>query len=180
MFDHVIDGMFRKSLGSRLTPACKAELKAAGLDLSQPLRPAYPLDDYFTFLEIAGKHLYPDKTAPQALYALGAGFVDGYHETLMGRAILQLARIIGPSRAVKRSTQTWRQGNNFTDVKVVERTPTCFELHFNLVGRYAEHTQGALYGALAVNSDLEVSVEILRREGQGAVYLVQWSPKPKP
>ncbi len=180
MFDHVIDGMFRKSLGNRLTPACRAELKAAGLDLDKKLLPAYPLDAYFTFLEIAGKHLYPDKTVPQAMFALGAGFLDGYHETLMGRAILEFARLIGPARAVRRGAQTWRQGNNFTDVKVVERTPSCFELHFNLVGRHPEHTQGALYGALSVNTDLVVSVEILSREGQGAVYLVQWAPKPKP
>lgn len=177
MFDHVIDGMFRKSLGKRLTAACRAELKAAGLDLDRALLPAYPLDQYFTFLEIAGRHLYPDAPLPQALFELGAGFLDGYHETLMGRAILQLARLIGPTRAVKRSAQTWRQGNNFTEVRVVERTPTCFELHFNVVGRHPEHTQGALFGALSVNADLDVSVEILDRTPPGAVYLVQWKPK---
>ena len=53
MFDHVVEGMFHRTLGKRLTPVGRAKLKEAGLDLEKPLRPAYPMNDYFHFLEIA-------------------------------------------------------------------------------------------------------------------------------
>lgn len=113
----------------------------------------------------------------EGMYALGACFLDGYLDTLMGRAILNLAKLIGPTRALGRSTHTWRQGNNFTEVEVVERSPQSFELRFNVVGPWPEHTQGALAGALAVNDDLEIEVKILERAGEGAVYGVSWRKK---
>lgn len=177
MFDHVVDGMFRQSLGKRLTAACRDELRAAGLDLDKPLRPAYPVEQYFHFLEIAGRHLHPDKPAPQALHALGLGFLDGYRDTFMGKAILTMAKLIGPARALKRVSQTFRQGNNFTRVDVVERSPTCFELRFNEVGPYPEHTQGALLGALRIDDRLDVTVDIADRTPPGAVYVVSWTSR---
>lgn len=181
MFDHVVEGMFQRSLGKRLSASGRAALKAAGLDLEKPLRPAYPLAEYFRFLEIAGRDLYPDKPVNEAMFELGTCFLDGYLDTLMGKAIINFARLLGPARALRRSARTWRQGNNFTEVEVVERGAQCFELRFNLVGPYAEHTQGALTGALRINEGLDVKVEVIGREGQGATYLVTWSEKrPKP
>ena len=177
MFDHVVEGMFHRAIGKRLSSAGREKLKAAGLDLSKPLRPAYPMNEYFGFLEIAARDLYPDKSIAEGMYALGAGFLDGYLDTLMGRAILNLAKLLGPARALRRSTHTWRQGNNFTEVEVVERDPQHFELRFNIVGPWPEHTQGALAGALAVNQDLEIDVKILERVGEGAVYGVSWKKK---
>lgn len=177
MFDHVVDGMFRKSLGKRLTPACRDELRAAGLDLDKPLLPAYPMELYFRCLEIAGRHLHPTKSPAEAVHALGLGFLDGYHETFMGRAILNLAKLIGPARAIRRITQTFRQGNNFTQVDVVERSPTCFALRFNEVGPHPEHTQGALFGALRIDDRLDVTVDIEERTPPGALYVVSWRSK---
>lgn len=55
MFDHVVEGMFHRALGKRLSAAGREQLRAAGLDLSKPLRPAYPMEQYFGFLEIAAK-----------------------------------------------------------------------------------------------------------------------------
>lgn len=177
MFDHVVEGMFQRALGKRLPSTAREELKRAGLDLDRPLRPAYPLADYFRFLEIAGRALYPTLTVPQAMFELGTCFLDGYLDTLMGKAIINLARLLGPARALRRSSRTWRQGNNFTEVEVIERDARTFELRFNLVGPYAEHTQGALTGALRINEGLDVKVEIIGREGQGATYLVTWNDK---
>lgn len=41
VFSHVIDSFFHQVLGERLTPALKVKIKAAGIDLSKPLDPAY-------------------------------------------------------------------------------------------------------------------------------------------
>jgi uncharacterized protein (TIGR02265 family) len=177
MFDHVVEGLFQRSLGKKLSAAGRANLKVAGLDLEKPLRPAYPFLEYVGFLEIAARDVYPDKSMQDAMFELGAGFLDGYLDTLMGRAILNFAKLLGPARAIRRSGRTWRQGNNFTQVEVIERNETCFELRFNVVGPYPEHTQGALYGALRVNEDLDVEVKLLERVGDGATYLLSWRKK---
>ena len=62
-------------------------------------------------------------------------------------------------------------------VEVLERDAQCFELRFNIVGPWPEHTQGALMGALRVNENLEVDVKILERVGEGANYLVSWKER---
>jgi uncharacterized protein (TIGR02265 family) len=177
MFDHVVDGMFNKNLGKRLSTKARDELKAAGLDLSRPLRPAYPLTAYFAFLEIAGRDLFPGKKTPEQMYELGLCLLDGYLDTLMGKAIVNFAKLLGPARAIRRSERTWRQGNNFTEVTVVEHSDSKFELRFNRVGPYPEHTQGALMAALRINEELAVQVELTDRTPPGAVYVVSWVKK---
>ena len=72
------------------------------------------------------------------MFEPGADFLEGYLNTLMGRANLNFAKLIGPSRAICRSARTWRQANNFTQVEVIERDPRCFELRFNIVGPWPE------------------------------------------
>ena len=68
------------------------------------------------------------------MFEPGADFLEGYLNTLMGRANLNFAKLIGPSRAICRSARTWRQANNFTQTERIERDPRCFELRFNIVG----------------------------------------------
>ena len=177
MFDHVVDGMFNKNLGKRLSAKAREELKAAGLDLSRPLKPAYPLADYFRFLEIAGRDLFPGRPTGEQMYELGLCFLDGYLDTLMGKAIINFAKLLGPTRALRRGERTWRQGNNFTEVKVTEHDESRFELQFNIVGPWPEHTQGAIMAALRINDHLAVQVEIVARQPPGATYLVSWKPK---
>jgi hypothetical protein len=46
-----------------------------------------------------------------------------------------------------------------------------------VVGPYPEHTQGALFGALRVNEELDIEVKLLERVGDGATYLLSWKKK---
>jgi len=92
----------------------------------------------------------------------------------MGKAIFNLAKLLGPARSLRRITQSFRQGNNFTQVDVVERAPTCFELRFNVVGPYPEHTQGALLGALRISNAADMRVDLTERSGEGAIFVVSW------
>lgn len=176
-FDSVVDALFNRVLGPRLDVATRASLAAAGLDLSQRLRPAYPMEDYFRFVEIAARALFPGRPVGEAIHALGVAFVEGWQGTLIGRAAVQFMLVIGPVRSLKRAAQGFRSGNNFTEVQVVERGPTTFDLQFNVVGPWPEMTAGALLGAMRLSRDIEPKVEILERVGEGAVFRVSWSAK---
>lgn len=57
-FGTVIDAVFIKGLGARVTPSLKADLKRLGIDLDR-LRPAYPIEVVTQAFSLVTHQVFP-------------------------------------------------------------------------------------------------------------------------
>ncbi len=173
IFSQTVEGLFR-SLGP-LSDDAVARFRAIGVDPKQALAPAYPVEQWLQLMKAAAEWRYPSMPFSEAMEALGRGFVDGYGETMIGKAMLAMLRVMGPKWALARFRRSLSTGSNFFETTAVERTPrevevslnrcTWPEWYFGIIGRGLEH-------AGAKN----VSVSLLSHEGSGraATLLVTW------
>ena len=171
-----VEALFLKALENRLTPACRLRLREAGLDLEQKLTPTYTLEQWKHFLRIAADHIYAGMPAEAAYYSLGERFIDGYFSTLFGRALLGMARLLGPRRALTQARLCVRTSINCSEVRIVERGQT--ELEFWLTDIGADQptfVAGALARAAELAGGQRVVVVPEGFDGQSATYHVRWS-----
>src|SRR5215217_9517353 len=150
IFEQTLEALYLRGLQGQISASCKARLRQAGLDLDQKLRPAYPFNAWMAFLRITAEELYPELSVDEGCRKLGQAHIAGYRDTMLGRAVLSLLRVLGPRRALARATQNFRSGNNYTESKLVEVTPTQFELWMNEVGDYPDFTAGIIHAGLRV------------------------------
>lgn len=174
VFVHTVESVFQRALKDDLTPSLVARLRAMGLDLERKLLPAYPVTLWNAVLEETVKTLSPTQPVPEAARRLGERMIEGYRSTLVGQAVLAMARVLGPRRALLRSRQNWRSGNNYSEVTVEELAPTDFRLTFNEAGVSRWVSQGLLHAGLtfAGARGLEVAVETFTETD--AVYRITW------
>jgi uncharacterized protein (TIGR02265 family) len=126
-----VEALFVRAFENRLTPACREALKRAGLDLDRKLERSYTLDQWKDFLRVAAAHIYGGVPAEAAYFSLGERFMDAWFGTFFGRALLGVARLAGPRRMLLRAGHGFRAGNNFSEVRIVERGPASIELWIN-------------------------------------------------
>ncbi|ATB31528.1 DUF2378 family protein [Melittangium boletus] len=175
IFEQTIEAVFVRALHGRLSPACKERLLKAGLDLGQKLRPAYPFDAWMTFLRITAEELYPSLPLDQSAFKLGEAYMDGYRETMLGRAVLSLLRVLGPRRALMRATQNFRSGNNYTESRLKELGPRQFELWMNEVGPLPMFTAGIIHAGLRTAGAENIRVDLAGYDGHACTYCINWS-----
>jgi uncharacterized protein (TIGR02265 family) len=174
VYEQTIEALFVRALGARLSPECRARLREAGLDVSQKLRPAYPFNSWMTFIRIAAEELYPGLPLPEATFKLGEAYVEGFRETMLGRAVMSLLRVLGPRRTVLRATQNFRAGNNYTETRVTEQGPARFEVWMNEVGPYPEFTAGIIQAGVRMSGAKELRVEMFDYDGHACTYRITW------
>ncbi|XXF79514.1 DUF2378 family protein [Myxococcaceae bacterium GXIMD 01537] len=175
VFEQTIEALFHRALNGRLTPVCKARLREAGLDVDQKPRPAYSLDAWMTCIRIAAEELYPGEPLDQATFKLGQAYIEGFRETMLGRAVLSLLRVLGPRRALGRATQNFRSSNNYTETRLTELGPRNFELWLNEVGALPSFSGGLIHGGLKVAGARDIRIDIEAYDGHSCTYRIQWS-----
>ena len=175
VFEQTLEAVFLRGLHGRVPPSCKARLRQAGLDLDQKLRPTYPLDAWMTFLRITAQELYPEEPVDQGAFKLGETCIDGFRETMLGRAVLSLLRVLGPRRALMRATQNFRAGNNYTESRLKELGPRQFELWMNEVGPLPTFTAGILHAGLRTAGAENIRVDLSGYDGHACTYCISWS-----
>lgn len=174
VFEQTIEGLFVRGLGTRMTPRCRARLKELGVDLSGKLLPAYPFSVWMQSLAVAAEEIFPSLPAEQAHQQLGALLIDGYRETFLGRAVLGMIRVLGPRRMLHRATQNFRSGNNYTETRIVDLTPTSLELWMNEVGPYPTFTAGIILAGLRAAGATHPRVELFGHDGHACTYRCAW------
>lgn len=175
VFEQTLEAVYVRALHGRLPPACKVRLRQAGLDLDQKLRPAYAFDAWMTFLRITAEELYPGAPLEQGAFKLGEACIDGFRETMLGRAVLSLLRVLGPRRALMRATQNFRAGNNYTESRLKELSPHQFELWMNEVGSLPSFTAGILHAGLRTAGAESIRIDMTGYDGHGCTYCISWS-----
>jgi uncharacterized protein (TIGR02265 family) len=174
VFEQTIEGLFIRGLNNKISPRCKTRLKEAGLDLDRKLLPAYPFATWMGCLKIAGEEVFSASSEKEAQFRLGELMIDGYKETFLGRAVLGMIRVLGPRRTLLRSTQNFRSGNNYTESKIVEKSPTHIELWMNEVGPFPDFTAGIVHAAIRAAGATNLKVEVTGYDGHGCTFQVVW------
>ncbi len=161
LYSEALEGFFLKGVGKRLSVRGRHRLKEAGLDLDQKLKPAYPLESYRGFMEIAREDLYPFQPKAEGFRRLGEDTVKGYGETVIGKALLSVARLVGPLRLLTRMDTTARGVNNFTQTRITQLGERNLHYWFNELSVTSDYTVGLIVGALEAAGAKGLQVDYL-------------------
>lgn len=158
-----------------MKPADKARFRDIGFDPDEPLEPAYPVETYVTLQRLAVDVFAPDVPFSLGIESLGRRFVDGYGETLIGRAVVVGMRLLGPRRTLQRLTRTLSTGSTFFETKLDEHEAGVWHLWINRV-TYPGWYVGLVRRGLEVAGASEVEVKVLRHDGPalGLTLEVRW------
>lgn len=173
IFSQTVEGLLR-SLGGKLTPELVAGMQARGIDPAATLLPAYPQETFTTVVTWLAAQLYPKLPVDDAIAQVGRGFMDGYGETMVGRAMLAMIRLIGPRRTLERVTRQFRTGNNYSDTRLTARSATEYDLWVNevsMVGWYL----GIIARGVELAGAKGVKVTLLSHDASGANFHVTWA-----
>lgn len=174
IFGNTVDSLYRRTLDKDLPQELRARLKTLGLDLDAPLQAAYAHDVWVRCLDEVGRALHPDLPLEAARRKLARRMIEGYAQTVMGAAVLTMARVLGPMRSLGRMTHNFRSGNNFTETRLTVVDPSTADLWFN----EPEATEGFVEGVLEEGLHrIGVKGLTITRNRQGpesCTYRVHW------
>ena len=174
IFDNAFEGLFGIALKGRLTPRLKERLRAIGVDLDRKLNPAYPRDTWKEALTIAREEIFPQFPVGEGMREVGKTVVNGYAETLMGRALASMVRLLGPKRTLARMTKNLRTASNFNDTRFVDLGPTQAEIWVNEGRIHPEYLAGLLEAALRYAGAASPQVTVLAANSEGVTYSARW------
>jgi uncharacterized protein (TIGR02265 family) len=175
IFPIPIEGLWVRALSRDLTPALRERLCAEGLDLEAPLAPAYPLERFETWLHLTAAGLRPDLPESEGVRWLGRRFLEGYQQTLVGKATSATLKLLGVRRSVDRLTRTFATGDNFMSAEGFDEAPGVVRVEVGPIGRQAHYVHGLLEGGLSMVGAREGSVEYTGTGAEErAVYRMSW------
>jgi uncharacterized protein (TIGR02265 family) len=177
VFSHVVEGLYFRALKGQVTTRLRTRLRdEAKLDLEKKLEPAISFAQWTRCLEITAQELAPHKSLEDGLEYVGLVLTRGYFDTLVGKALAGLLRIIGPMRGLKRMDRSLRSGNNFGEVKVTEKGPAHVEFWCNELGTARYHMLGLLKAGAEVCGAKNLRGSITRYDDQGVTFDLSWDP----
>jgi uncharacterized protein (TIGR02265 family) len=176
VFAQAVEALFVRALGPHLSRDGRLGLRAVGLDLSEPLRPAYSLEQWRGFLRVAAPDIFP-AASPEAAYSgLGERYLQGLVQTAVGRASMSLVSRQGPRRALERMSHHVRAGNNFNEVRVEslgEGTATLWMKDVTADNPF--FACGFLAEMLRASGAGSVEVEPIAFDGTAATFRLAWA-----
>lgn len=179
VFAPLVEGMFVRALGTRLTPACREHLRQRGLDLDVPLRPSYSLEQWKDFLRITAAHLYSGLPAKATYLAMGERLVESQFENFMGRGRLGMLRLMGPSRTLTQAAKLLRQLTNFADLRRVDLGPGAVDFRVNdVLADEPTFMAGCLGRLLTLTHAQGLSVVPHAFDGRACTFELRWSEQP--
>lgn len=160
-FSTVVEAIFIKGQGPSLTAPMKAKLKEVGIDVDR-LQPAYPVEVVKRACRVLIAERYANLREEEAFHELGVASLKGYTETLLGKAVLQILKVIGVRRSLLRMHTSMRSGNNYLETFSSVVSPNCVELKFSDVSDIPSFYQGILEegGRLAHAKNLRITTAL--------------------
>ncbi len=160
---------------ARLSPRTWQRLASeAGVD-EKVSRPSYPFETLNAVIRVLAEELFPGRSIDDATFELGLLSLKTYGHTVMGSALFAIIRLLGPLRIVKRLPTTFRQFNNYADVKIEITSDKSWELDHNEVGLYPHMIRGNMQAAGELFGWHGLHVELLSYDGHRARYRVSWA-----
>jgi len=189
-FASAFEALFARTLRGRLTPELKAKLRGAGVDLDRPLKVAYPFQVWEAVVGVVARERHPDIEAHEAWFRLGQDFFDGYNATLIGKAAIAMAKLVGMDRLLQRFTSNMRHTNNATEGVVELRERGRVRLRMRLVEKFRgqvapappqvpQYIRGMLLGILHGLGHADARVELLHSHptDRSSLYELTWTER---
>jgi uncharacterized protein (TIGR02265 family) len=161
-------------LGPTLDLEAQQRLRELGIDFRR-LLPAYPIETWYAGIELAMSRFDPAMSPEQRQNHFGVRLVQTYGDTLVGRAMFTMMRLIGPGRSIQRATRSFRTATNFLDTTCVSHAPNDWELTLNETV-YPHRYPGFFEEALGVAGAKEVKVVMTGLTDTQASYRARWAP----
>jgi uncharacterized protein (TIGR02265 family) len=172
VFDNTMQSNLRV-LGQPLAPEHLSGLAALGVDPSRPL-PAYPVETYTAVIDFITGQRWPGLTQDEAGFELGRAFMRSYQETLMGKAVFSVTKVLGPHRTLERMNRNFRSANNYTETRLRKVGPSTYELWFNYAIRTG-YFRGLLTEGLERAGAQALSVTLASSNTSGeATFRISW------
>ncbi len=176
VFAQSVDALFVRALGPHLTREGRRRLKDVGLDLGEPLRPAYPLELWKAFLRVAVSDVFPAAPPQEAWCGLGERYLQGYRQTAQGRASMALVTRLGPRHTLERVPHNVRAGNNFNEVRVEELGTHAATLWMkDVAADNPFFACGFLAETLRAAGAGDISVQPVAFDGTAATFRLTWT-----
>jgi uncharacterized protein (TIGR02265 family) len=168
-FQHGFEALYLKAYRNQISAQMTQELLKLGLDL-QNLKTAYPHSVFLDSMKVLAKHVYPKDQIEVAFAKIGERLAESYFETVIGKPLLVLLRLLGPKRVLYRTKRNFRSANNYSDSDLVELGPKEFQLWLNEVGPLAFSTLGILQRGMVLTGANEIRVQILSTDSVGTIF----------
>ncbi|RKI63510.1 DUF2378 family protein [Corallococcus sp. AB049A] len=175
VYRHTIEGLFR-SIGPRLTPGLKNQLKQAGLDLDAPLPRNTPRLVFAEALRITARQLYPDVDTEEGYRRLGQGLIQGVEQTLLGKALVAMWPIFGPERVVIRIQESFATVNNYVRTELETQGSAHHILRVSECNGSPGYLRGIIEAGLAKAGARNLRVEPFDFDGHACSYRIRWAP----
>ncbi|MET0401178.1 MAG: DUF2378 family protein [Cystobacter sp.] len=171
-----VDALFIRALGPHLSREGRRKLKDAGLDLSEPLRPWYALEQWKSFLRVAAGDVFPGLSEREAWSSLGERYLQGFRLTAQGRASMSLVTRLGPRHTLERVPHNIRAGNNFNEVRVEEMGNLAATLWMkDIAADNPYFACGFLAETLRAAGAGAIQVEPVACDGTAATFRLTWT-----
>ncbi|MFZ5439319.1 MAG: DUF2378 family protein [Myxococcota bacterium] len=175
-FEQVAEGLLKGALEAHLDPQLVERLRAAGLDLTRKLAPAYPAAQFYKWLLIVSRHRFPGMSDEEASREVGRlAVMRGMQSTLIGRAALTAMQLLGVRRSLKRLGSSFKHGNNYIEAKVTELGPTSMEIQLGPLVGPPGYYEGVLEEGPRQVGARTVQLTRLRVDGEHLVWRVDWT-----
>lgn len=169
VFAATIDVLFRKTLASFITPDVTEGIRAAGIDLSKPLVPAYPIRVFDDAMEVVAVRGMQHLQKSEAMRCIGELQVESFTQTFLGKATFQFLKLLSRDRFADRLARSFRQANNYVETRVTKDADGSLLIWVNDVGRFPEVFQGILKAGFEAAGH-PTEVEPLGRDGIACSY----------
>ncbi len=176
IYQNAVEGLFVKAFGKKMSPTLKKAIKAEGIDLDAPLKQAYPGEVVNRCTRLVRQHIYANEPDDdKAYYALGVAVLDGYFDTMLGRAMASVLRVIGFERVIDRLPQQMSSGTNYQHVTVQRTRPGEAIVHCSDCIPSAYINVGVLTRAFTHYFKApEFKMEVVKVDETGATYRLNW------
>lgn len=172
VYEHTVEGLFFKALKPRVTPVVAEKLKALGIDLSA--KPKSLQHENWKKALLVATELF-EGTIDERYRHVGRSVLLRYEETLMGKTVVGLMRILGPRRVLQRINVSLRSGNNYVEANLVERGEKSFEGTINECNGNPNYIAGVIEQGLIIAGAKSQHVVVQDFDGHAAKFSIEWS-----
>ncbi len=167
------EALFR---GMELNQTYKNELLKVGVNPDR-LDAYYSTDAWYRTVQLAREFVYPTLESNAAYRKVGAAFVHGFFNTMLGQVVKTFAGTIGPVRLLKRVEPMMKEARKDMDVQVIAEAPTRFRITFLEPRPMAEFHAGVTETMLQYAKAKDLKVETVWHDASAGRYelVLTWS-----
>lgn len=176
VFGNTFDGMRHALLAHGVQQVeIERRFRSIGVELTKKLNPAYSGDTFVAALKLSAELAFPGRPSDEAFRGVGRFVIEGFSQTLVGRAAHALARIIGPRRLIKQMTKNFRHSDNFLEARITEVSENTLDVWVNEDFGCGGYHEGVLETAAALSGAKDVRAVRVGGQSPEVIVRLTWS-----